>query len=535
MHGGQRKAAGAAGGKIGLCLILALLLPSACMKVGPDFVKPDAPVSPDWLDARDSRLDSAPVDYRAWWRVFDDPVLDRLIDTAFRQNLSVRIAGVRVLEARAQLGIAVGLLYPQSQLAYGSLQYNRISERSPQAVVSSNLTYAQSQAGLAASWELDFWGRFRRAVESADAGLSATIADYDNTLVSLTGDVANAYVLIRTLEKRIDIARQNIETQRESLKIAEARFRGGTASQRDVEQATTLLNNTQASTPTLEAQLRQAKNALSVLLGLPPGDLTGMLTGVSAAIPVPPRRIAVGIPADLLRRRPDIRSAEYQAMAQGALIGVARADLFPAFSLNGTFGFLSSNVGGSGLGDMFRWGSRTYSAGPGAQWNLFNYGRLTNHVRVQDARFQQLLIGYQEIVLKAQQEVEDALVAFLRAQERAEFLGLSAVAARRSLDLAIVQYRGGVTDFTTVLTAQQALLNEQDNLVSTLGNISQNLVGVYRALGGGWQVREEMDMVPPEIKETMAKRTNWGNLLSPAVYKPPEYEESLPLIRSPDW
>ena len=441
-----------------------------------------------------------------------------------------------MLEARALLGIAIGQLFPQVQQANGSLEYNRISERSPQAGVrGGNLTYAQSQVGLMANWELDFWGKFRRAIESADAGLSATIADYDNTLVSLTGDVANAYVLIRTLEKRIDIARQNIETQKESLKIAEARFGGGTTSQRDVEQATTLLNDTQASIPTLEAQLRQAKNAMSVLLGLPPGDLTDMLTGTSAGIPVPPPRIAVGIPADLLRRRPDIRSAEYQAKAQGALIGVAKAELFPAFSLNGTFGFLSSNVGGSGLGDMFRWGSRTYSAGPAAQWNLFNYGRLTNNVRVQDARFQQLLIGYQEAVLKAQQEVEDALVAFLRAQERAEFLGRSAEAARRSFDLAVAQYRGGVTDFTTVLTAQQALLNEQDNLVSTLGNISQNLVGVYRALGGGWQSREGMDLVPPEIRETMAKRTNWGDLLSPAVYMPPESEAEQSFIRSPDW
>ena len=211
-------------------------------------------------------------------------------------------------------------------------------------------------------------------------------------------------------------------------------------------------------------------------------------------------------------------------MAQGAQIGVAKAELFPALSLNGTFGFLSSNVGGSALGDMFRWGSRTYVAGPSAQWNLFNYGQLTNNVRVQDARFQQLLIGYQNAVLKAQQEVEDNLVAFLKSQERAEFLARSAGAARRSFDLAVVQYREGATDFTTVLNAQQALLTEQDSLATTLGSISQNLVGVYRALGGGWQIREAMDLVPPEVKETMAKRTNWGDLLSPAVYMPPEPE-----------
>ena len=518
-----------------MVLIFFFLLLSGCAKVGPDFVRPEANVLPAWIEAQDRRINGGAVDYRAWWCVFDDPVLDRLIETAHRQNLSLRVAGVRVLEARAQLGIAIGGLFPQNQQAFGVLQYNRTSEHSPQALISSNLTYAQSEIGLLASWELDFWGKFRRAIESADASLMATVADYDNVLVSLTADVATSYVLIRTLNKRIDIARQNVETQTESLKIAEARFQGGTTSQRDVEQATTVLNDTQASVPTLETQLRQANDALSVLLGLPPSDLTEMLLGTSSDIPAPPPQIAIGIPADLLRRRPDIRSAEYQAMAQGAQIGVAKAELFPALFLNGTFGFLSSNVGGSALGDMFRWGSRTYVAGPSAQWNLFNYGRLTNNVRVQDARFQQLLIGYQNAVLKAQQEVEDNLVAFLRTQERAEFLARSAGAARRSFDLAVIQYREGTTDFTTVLNAQQALLNEQDNLAITLGSISQNLVGVYRALGGGWQIREGMDFVPPEVKEAMAKRTNWGNLLSPAVYMPPEPEEPRSLITSPDW
>ncbi|HUJ90516.1 MAG TPA: efflux transporter outer membrane subunit, partial [Syntrophorhabdales bacterium] len=453
-------------------LTFALLFLFGCAKVGPDFVRPKADVLPNWLEAEDSRIDGGAVSYRSWWRVFDDPVLDRLVDTAYRQSLSLRIAGVRVLEARAQLGIAIGGFFPQSQQAFGSLQYNRVSEHSPQALISSNLTYTQSEVGLSASWELDFWGKFRRAIESADAGLMSTVFDYDNALVSLTADAATSYILIKTLEKRISIARQNAESQTESLKIAEARFHEGTTSQRDVEQATTILNDTEGSIPTLETQLRQAKDALCVLMGLPPSDLTGLLSGSASDIPAPPPRIAVGIPADLLRRRPDIRSAEYQAMAQGAQIGVAKAELYPAFSLSGTFGFLSSNVGGSALANMFRWGSRTYTAGPGVQWNLFNYGTLTNNVRVQDARFQQLLIGYQNAVLKAQQEVEDNLVAFLKAQKRAEFLGRSAGAARRSLDLAVMQYREGVTDFTTVLTAQQALLNEQDNLATTLGSIS---------------------------------------------------------------
>jgi len=512
---------------------LAFLLPG-CTIVGPDYARPKAAVAPNWLEAGDQRVKTEPAEYRNWWQAFNDPVLDRLIDRAYRENLSLRIAGVRVLEARAQLGIVVGEFYPQTQQAIGSLQYNRISERSPQAAQFSKFTYSQDQIGVGASWELDFWGKFRRAVESANAAWLATVADYDSVLVTLTADVANSYILIRTLEKRVQIAQQNVETQRESLRIAEVRFQYGTTSRLDVEQAQTVLNNTLAFIPALVTQLRQAKNRLSLLLGLPPGELTDLLAGLPE-IPVSPPHVAVGIPADLLRRRPDIRSAEHQAAAQSALIGVAKADLYPAFSLSGSFGFLSSDVGNFKLGDIFQWGSRTFQIGPSIRWNFLNYGQITNNVRVQDARLQQLLIAYQNAVLKAQQEVEDGLVAFLRARERAEYLARSTAAAKSSLDLAVLQYREGVKDFTTVLTAQQALLNEQDNLASTLGNISSSLVGVYRALGGGWEVREGRDLVPPEVKEAMARRTNWGGLLAPAAYNPPPSAEGEPGIRLPDW
>ena len=514
-------------------LVMFTLLLSGCM-IGPDFIRPKTAISPNWLEADDNRVKNDSVNFSHWWQVFDDPVLDQLIARAYEENLSLKIAGVRVLEARAQLGIAAGGLFPQAQQVFGSLQYNRGSERAPQALFNSNLNYRQSEIGLQASWELDFWGKFRRAIESADASLLATIADYDNTLVSLTADVANSYILIRTLKKRLDISRQNVETQKENLKIAEARFHYGTGSELDVEQAKTILNDTLASIPVLETQLRQAKNALSVLLGLVPNDLADLLKG-SSEIPVSPAQIVTGIPTDLLRRRPDIRSAEQQAAAQCAQIGVAKAELYPAFSLTGNFGFLSSDVGNFKLSDMFQWRSRTAQTGPSVQWNILNYGRITNNVRVQDARFEQLLIAYQNAVLKAQQEVEDNLAAFLRAQDRAGFLSQSVEAARKSLDLAVLQYREGTKDFTTVLIAQQALLNEQDNLASTLGNISSSLVGVYRALGGGWEVREGKDVVPLEIKEEMRKRTHWGKLLAPASYPLPASEESKSTLRLPDW
>ncbi|MBM4285439.1 MAG: efflux transporter outer membrane subunit [Deltaproteobacteria bacterium] len=505
-----------------------------CVKVGPDYVRPPVSLADRWLEAGDRRLNTAPAEHRDWWKVFQDPVLDRLVEDAYTQNLTLQAAGVRVLEARAQLGVATGALYPQTQQAFGYLEKNRLSGRAPEAVHNPNLGYAVSEIGVRAAWELDFWGKYRRAVESADASLLAAVSDYDAALVSLLGDVAASYIAILTLEKRLAIARQNVETQKGNLDLATARFQSGATSQRDVEQARTVLLNTQAAIPTLETQVRQAKHALSVLLGKPPETLGGLLKG-SGEIPAPPPQVAVGIPADLLRRRPDVRSAEFRAMAQCAGIGVAKADLLPAFSLSGAFGFQAGDVGNFKLADMFQWRARTGSAGPSVTWNILNYGRLANLVRVQDARFQELLLAYQHTVLQSQKEVEDGLVAFLKSQERAALLAEGVQAAKRSLELAVLQYREGITDFTTVLTAQQALLSEQDSLAVTLGDISRSLVGVYRALGGGWQLREGRDFVSPSVKAEMARRTRWGRLLSPEAYPPAETEQPGPSVRPPDW
>jgi len=346
--------------------------------------------------------------------------------------------------------------------------------------------------------------------------------------------VANSYITIRTAEERIRIARENVGTQEESLKIAEARFKYGTVTQLDVEQARTSLLNTLATIPPLETQLRQARDALSVLLGMPPSDLSDLLGG-SSGIPASPPQVIVGIPTELLRRRPDIRSAELQAAAQSAQIGVARADLFPAFSLTGNLVLLSTNLGSFKLSDMFRWGSRSVQAGPTVQWNIFNYGQITNNVRLQDAKLQELLLAYQNAVLSAQRDVEDNLAAFLRAQDRADLLAQSVASARTAVVLAMRQYREGVTDFTTVLTAQQALLSQQDSLASTLGTISTSLVGVYRALGGGWEIREGQELVPPDIRAEMEKRTNWGHLLVPSAYNLPASREPKSAPRLPDW
>jgi len=517
-----------------ILLVPVLLAFAGCM-IGPNYQRPKVSVSPNWGETGDQRVSTESTANRGWWRTFNDPVLDRLVARAYRDNLTLQQAGVRVLQARAQLGIAVGEVFPQTQQAIGSVEYNRTSDRAAAAAAfNGSLAYWQSQIGAQATWELDFWGRIRRGIESADASLLATLADYDSTLVTLTADVANTYIALRTAEERIRIARENVDIQEQTLKIVEARFTYGTVSQLDVEQARTALLNTLATLPTLETQRRQARDALSVLLGMPPNDLSDLLSGPST-IPVSPPQVIVGIPADLLRRRPDIRSAEMRAVAQSAQIGVAKSDLLPAFSLIGNLVLVSTDLGTFRLSDMFRWGSRQVQIGPSVQWNILNYGQITNNVRVQDANFQQLLLAYQRSVLSAQQDVEDNLAAFLRSQDRADLLAKSVTSSRTAVDLAVLQYREGVTDFTTVLTTQQTLLSQQDSLASTLGNISTSLVGVYRALGGGWEIREGDDIVPPEIKAEMEQRTNWGSLLAPTTYNLPASREPQSRPRLPDW
>lgn len=524
---------------LGVCFLIPFLLPAGCTKVGPDFSPPDAKLMDQWQDAADPRLGAGRPDYREWWKALGDPVLDGLIRTAFSQNPRLQIAGIRVLEARAQLGAAVGLQYPQLQQLFGAATYNRLSEHAPTAP-QPNLARGydydslQAQLGFRVAWEIDFWGRFRRAVESADARLLGSIAAYDDALVSLTADVAVIYVLIRTYEERIRIAQGNLSLQQESLRIAEARFRAGATSERDVQQATAQLRSTEATIPQLEAGIRQAKDALSTLLGMLPGQLSPLLTAGSG-IPIAPPQVAVGIPADLLRRRPDIRFAQMQAAAQSALIGVAKADLYPMFSLNGSFGFLSSDTGRFSLGDIFSWDSKTAALGPSFQWNIFNYGQITNRVRVQDARFQALVINYQNAVLKAQQEVEDAIIAFLKARESLAALSDAAKAAERSADLALIQYMEGATDYTTVLSAQQALLSLQNSLALGRANVPQAMVAIYRALGGGWGIREDHEMVPDDIKKAMEARTDWGGLLNPSALEPTTPGQRDRFFPAPDW
>ena len=488
--------------------------------VGPDYIKPSAPEPEQWLEQDDARIQSETEDYSQWWKVFNDPVLDSLIEKAYQQNLTLRIAGIRIIEARAELGIAFGNQFPQFQQLRGGYTYTSASESSANTGF-GDLSYGDVNVGFDAAWELDFWGKFRRSVQSGTATLDATIASYDDILVTLTAEVARTYVRIRTFERRLAIARENVKTQERSLRIARVRFDAGDVTELDVTQATALLRNTQASIPRLQAALRQSKNALCILLGTTPNDLQEVL-GEIVSIPTAPSKVAVGVPAELLRRRPDVRLAETKVAAQSPLIGVAKADLFPHFALFGSIGLRSSNgkftkdggAGGSNFSDIFDSDSIEFFGGPTFSWDIFNYGRIKNRVRVQDARLQQLVVNYRDTVLRAAQETEDALAGFLRSQEEENFLSDSVTAAKRSVQISMLQYREGMIDYQRVLDTQRAQAEQEDIHADTKGSVALNLIAIYKALGGGWEIREGKDFVPEKTKEEMRTRTNWGDLLS---------------------
>jgi NodT family efflux transporter outer membrane factor (OMF) lipoprotein len=522
---------------------LSLVLPFCCAGclVGPDFSSPSAPVAAKWLESNDPSVDTRDQDYRDWWTVFHDPKLNRLTEIAYNQNLTLVSAGTRVLEARAQLGVAIGEFYPQLQHGTGSMLYSRESHADPTATPQSVLhNFWRDSLGLTVNWELDFWGKFRRGIESADAAYLASIGSYDYVLATLLGDVATTYIGIRTLQTQIEIARENIVKQKKALAIAEAKYHGGTATKLDVYQAENVLGQTESTIPQLTIQLNQGLNALAVLLGMPPQPMDNLLKGATG-IPVPPKTVAVGVPADLVRRRPDIQAAELAAAAQSAQIGIAEANLYPAFSLLGSFGTVASNINGNKLKQILEGKGITFGFGPTFQWNILNYGQITNTVRVEDAKLQGLLVDYQNTVLKAQQEVENGLTSFLQGREQVDFLRQSVAAANAALGIALLEYNLGTRDFTTVLTAEQNLYTAQNDLAMAEGGVSAGLASVYRALGGGWQIRADNEFVPAATAEEMRNRTNWGELLPPpGTPQPPARalptpQDVSPNPRAPEW
>ncbi len=498
-------------------LILVSGLVSACAPVGPDFLRPESEANEQWSGYAREEFLFAPQDSVEWWGVLNDPVLDQLVAAARQNNNNIRIAGLRVLEARAVLGVALGNRYPQAQIVAGDATALSLSESNANTAGGADLSYTQYNLGVSASWEIDFWGRFRRGIESADANLLASIASYDDALVLLTAQIADTYVVIRTVEEQLRIARENLVLQERSYEIVDVLYRYGASNELDVQQAQTLLLSTRATIPGFAITLRQSHHALATLLGLPPVDLSQLLGG-EGQIPEVPEQIMVGVPADMLRQRPDVRRAELQAMAQNAQVGVAKAGLYPSFSISGSLGLAAAGdtdttrTMESGIGELFRSESLTYAIGPSFVWPFLNYGRIKNNVRVQDARLQQALVQYQESVIQAAREVEDAMVAFVGSQQQDVILIETVHSAKRSTELSMIRYQEGFADYQRVLDAQQALFGQQQRYVQNKGLAIQSLIAVYKALGGGWQTAGD-GFVDESTRLEMQERTDWGDLL----------------------
>lgn len=489
---------------------------SGCL-VGPKYKEPPAPVASEWTQPPPSAAEGGAGVAARWWEVLNDPALNTLVQLAYEQNPSLHAAGVRVLEAQARRAVAFGLLFPQQQDAFGSFSWNQASDNAGAPRPESRLPFGQTgidgvfhnwQFGFGASWELDVWGRYRRGIEAADAQVLATLASYDDVLVSLVAETATNYILLRTLEEQLAVTRSNVAIQSRGFELARTKFDGGTTTGLDPAQAEALLRDTEALAIDIESRIAQTKSTLCVLLGLPPQDL-GHLLGDLQVIPSAPETIAVGIPAELLRRRPDIRRAERLLAAQSALIGIATADLYPSFSLSGDIGLSAEH-----FSDLWRGNSVNAFVGPSFRWAILNYGRIESNIMVQDAAFQALISEYESVVLRAQGEVESAIAGFSGSQQQVRVLEQSVAAAQKAVQLAEQQYSGGIADYTRVLNTQDFLVDAQSRLVATRGAVAQNLVALFRSLGGGWELRESQDLVPAAIKQQMQERTSWGEMIN---------------------
>ena len=508
-----------------LFVILAMALAS-CSTVGPEYSRPGIESPPAWLQAELALYESGAPELAGWWRRLGDPALDRLVEVAIAENNELEIAGLRVIEAQAALNIARGNQYPQSQFLSGDATAVGASENTANTAA-GDLSFTQFNLGAGISWEIDFWGRFRRGIEAADANLLASIASFDEARRLLVAAVADTYIAMRAIEEQLRLARESVAIQQRSYDIVRLLYENGQTSELDALQAHTLLLGTQATIPGLEASLQQARNALAVLLGRPPGGVDAILGG-EGALPALPQRIAVGMPADLLRQRPDVRRSELQAMSQNARVGVATANLYPSFTLTGYLGLAASGntdttrSGESGFGELFSADSLTYSAGPAFVWPFLNYGRIRNDIRVQDARLQQALVNYRETVLQAAREVEDAMVALDRTRAQDRLLAEAVSVARRSSDISMLRYSEGFADYQRVLNAQQSLFAAQQRYAANRGAVLSNYTALHRSLGGGWQSGTSRRYIDDATRDQMEQRTDWEGLLG---NPPPEDDE----------
>lgn len=462
------------------CASLALFL-NGC-KVGPTYEPPEIETPATWGQGSDTNFAIATPELINWWTNFNDPILNGLIVQAASSNLNLRIAATRIEEARALRGIAKSGLAPQVD-GVGSAQVQRFTAQTA-PITSSPEIGGSGSIGASATWELDVWGRVRRAIESATAGFEASIEDYRDTMVILYAEVAATYIEVRTVQERIRYAETNAIAQAATVELTVNLNKAGLAGDLDVHQANLNLARTQSTIPTFRADLTRAMNRLGVLLGQTPVALHPQLRE-QKPIPLPPDVVQTGMPVDLLRHRPDIRRAERLLAAQTALIGVATAELYPRFFLPGTLTLDALDVGNiSGS-------SVAYSFGPTMQWSLFTGGRIRNSIKVEEARTEEAMTAYDQTVLLALEDVENAMVTFAQERDRQISVTLARESARMSVKLVLDLYKSGLTQFQNVLDMERSLALEEDNLAVSRGLLAGNAVRIYQSLGGGWAPDED--------------------------------------------
>lgn len=476
-------------------LPVALTLVAGC-QVGPDYHSPQVSVPPSYQERLMTASNQPPATLSQWWGVFHDAQLDSLVREATRANHDVRLARARIQEARAESGVARSALFP-SLNANGDYSRQRLSQNTPNGFLSRAAGKSLEQnffdAGFDANWELDVFGGNRRALEASKADLAAAEESSRGALITVIADVGMNYLDLRGLQKQLTVARDNLRLQEQTLALTTDRFRAGLASELDTARAEAQVANTRSLVPLLEQDIQRVIHRLGILIGKAPAELESQLI-VTSAIPPAVPGIPVGLPSDLLRRRPDIRQAERQLAGATARIGVATADLFPRFFLTGAAGLQSLNAS-----DFFNSGSRFWSLGPGVRWPLFTAGRIRQNIKVQNARQEQALIRYEQTVLVSLEEVENALVACGKEQEHHGSLIQSEAANRRAVELADQRYRSGLVDFLNVLETQRSLLAVQDDLARSERTLDQNLVRLYKALGGGWEAETQVAEFKPRL------------------------------------
>lgn len=468
---------------------LALLL-GGCAAVGPDYRKPPKiDTAPGWSKADDPAFLPSTESIKNWWMLFNDPLLNELIEAASKNNLDVRVAMASVAEARAELGIINGDKAPMVGVGGEAVRSDGLD---PAGSVDTRYT-----TGVDATWEIDLFGQIRREVEAATADYQATEEQLNDVMITLYAEIARTYLTIRALQASLVAATGNIESQKQVVDLTEKRFKHGLSTDLDVSQAKRTLALSEAKVPPLKINLSEAINTISVLIGQPPGELNDRLDKVQP-VPLPEGPVTVGVPSNLLRQRPDIRKAERQLAAQVARIGVAKGELYPKLSLNGSFNYSAANAG-----SLFSGGNSAFSFGPSLRWNIFQGGKIKNLIKAEDARTLQALFIYERTVLNALNEVENSMTAYLEQQVQFEAQKRAQASARRSFDLSTSLYKQGLSDFQNVLDAQTALFDTENQVAAARGQTAVNLVAIYKAIGGGWdpEVPFKSDMNLEEAAE----------------------------------